>query len=162
MSILRKIEPRKREIDVRRTMPLTHSMEEFFEDFPPRRWMETFGPFAWKRPMDVEMERNFRLDVIDRDKELIVRGELPGVKKDDVTVTIQGDRLVIEAEREFEEEVKEDDFYRHEMGYGKLLRTIALPVEVDPEKIHAELKDGLLEITLPKIRVAEKHTVKVA
>lgn len=162
MSILRKIEPRKREIDVRRTMPLTHSMEEFFEDFPPRRWMETFGPFGWKRPIDVDMERNFRLDVIDRDKELIVRGELPGVKKDDVKVTIQGDRLMIEAEREFEEEVKEDDYYRHEMGYGTLMRTVVLPVDVDPEKIHAELKDGLLEVTLPKIRVAEKHTVKVA
>jgi len=43
MSILRKIEPRKRAIDVRRTTPLTHSMEEFFENFPPRRWMETIS-----------------------------------------------------------------------------------------------------------------------
>ena len=161
MSILRKFEPRNRAIDVRRTMPLTRSMEEFFEDFPPRRWMETFGPFAsW--PMDPEFERAFRLDLVDHDEELVVRAELPGVEKDDVKVTIAGDRLMIEAEREFEEEVEREDFYRHELGYGKLMRTVALPVEVDPEKIHAELKEGILKVTLPKIRVAKRHTVKVA
>ena len=162
MSILHKIEPRKRAVDIRRTAPLTRSMEEFFEDFPPRRWMETFEPFGWKWPRDVDMERNFRLDIIDRDKEFLVRGELPGVEKDDIKVTIAGDRLTIEAEREFEEVDEKDEFYRHELGYGKLMRMVALPEEVDPENIHAELKDGILNVTLPKIRAAEKHTVKVA
>ena len=162
MSILRKIEPRKRAIDVRRTMPLTHSMEEFFEDFPPRRWMETFGPLGWNWPIGIDYERAFRLDVVDHDEELVVRAELPGVEKEDVNVTIAGDRLLIEAEREFEEEDERDDFYRHELGYGKLMRTVVLPVEVDADKIHAELKEGILKVTLPKVRVAEKHTVKVA
>ena len=162
MSILRKIEPRKRAVDIRRTAPLTHSMEEFFEDFPPRRWMETFEPFGWKWPRDVDLERNFRLDIIDRDKEFLVRGELPGVEKDDIEVTIAGDRLTIEAKREFEEVDEKDEFYRHELGYGKLMRMVALPEEVDPENIHAELKDGILNVTLPKIRAAERHTVKVA
>jgi len=162
MSILHKIEPRKRAVDIRRTAPLTHSMEEFFEDFPPRRWMETFEPFGWKWPRDVDMERNFRLDIIDRDKEFLVRGELPGVEKDDIKVTIAGDRLTIEAEREFEEVDEKDEFYRHELGYGKLMRMVALPEQVDPENIHAELKDGILNITLPKVRAAERHTVKVA
>ena len=162
MSILRKIEPRKRAVDVRRTAPLTHSMEEFFEDFVPRRWMETFEPFGWKRPRDVDMERNFRLDVIDRDKEFLVRGELPGVEKDDIEITIAGGRLLIEAEREFEEVDEKEEFYRHELGYGKFMRTVMLPDEVDPESIHAELKDGILTVTLPKVRAAERHTVKVA
>jgi HSP20 family protein len=160
MSILRKIEPRDRAIDVRRTAPRTRSMEEFFEDFPPRRWMETFEPLGWKWPID--MERSFRLDIIDRDKELIVRGELPGVEKDDVEVTVAGNRLMIEAETEFEEVDEKEEFYRHELGYGKLARTIALPDEVDPDNGHAELKDGILKVTLPKIRAAERHTVKVA
>jgi HSP20 family protein len=102
------------------------------------------------------------LDILDRDKELMVRAELPGVEKDDVEVTISGDRLLIKAEREFEEEDEKEDFYRHELGYGKLMRTVALPVEVDAENIHAELKEGILTVTLPKIRVAERHTVKVA
>ena len=162
MSILRKFEPRNRAIDVRRTMPLTRSMEEFFEDFPPRRWMETFGPLGWNWPIGIDYERAFRLDVIDHDEELVVRAELPGVEKEDVNVEITGDRLMIEAEREFEEEDEKKDFYRHELGYGKLMRTVSLPVEVDPERIVAELKEGILTVTLPKIRVAEKHTVKVA
>ncbi|MDH3481839.1 MAG: Hsp20/alpha crystallin family protein [Gammaproteobacteria bacterium] len=162
MSILRRIEPRKGAIDVRRTAPLTQSMEEFFEGFPPRRWMETFGPFGLKWPRDIDMERDFRLDVIDRDKEFVVRGELPGIEKDDIEVTISGDRLMIEAERKFEEEETKDTFYRHELGYGKFMRTVLLPEEVDFEKIHAELKDGILNITLPKVRAAERHTVKVA
>ena len=162
MSILRKIEPRKGAIDVRRNMPLTRSMEEFFEDFPSRRWMETFEPFGWKWPAGIDEERAFRLDIVDREKELFVRAELPGVEKDDVKVTIAGDRLMIEAEREFEEEDEKEDFYRLELGYGKLMRTVVLPVEVDADKIHAELKEGILNVTLPKIRVAERHTVKVA
>jgi len=154
MSMLRKFEPRM--------APLTHSMEEFFEDFPPRRWMETFEPLGWRWPMGVDYERSFRLDVIDHDKELVIRGELPGVEKDDIEVTVMGDRLIIEAEREFEKEDDEGAYYRHEVGYGKLMRTIALPVSVDSEKIHAEIKDGILEVTLPKLEVAERHTIKVA
>ena len=67
-------------------------MEEFFEDFPPRRWMETFEPLGRKWPMGVDYERSFRQDVIDHDKELVVRGELPGVEKDDIQVTVMGDR----------------------------------------------------------------------
>jgi HSP20 family protein len=112
--------------------------------------------------MGVDYDRSFRLDVIDRDKELLVRGELPGVEKDDIEVTIAGDRLMIEAEREFEEKDEKESFYRHEVGYGKLVRTIALPHEVDVENIHAELKDGILDIVLPKLEVAERHTIKVA
>ena len=99
---------------------------------------------------------------IDRDKELVVRAELPGVEKEDVKVEIMGDRLMIEAEREFEEEDEKKDFYRHELGYGSLMRTVAMPDEVDADNVHAELKEGILHITLPKVRVAERHTVKVA
>jgi HSP20 family protein len=137
-------------------------MEEFFEDFPPRRWMESFEPVAMKWPIGVDYERSFRLDVIDHDKELVVRGELPGVEKDDIEVTISGDRLIIEAEREFEAENEKDTYYRHEVGFGKLMRKIALPVEVDAENVSAELRDGILEVRLPKIQKSERHTVKIA
>ncbi len=69
---------------------------------------------------------------------------------------------MIAAEREFEEVDEKEEFYRHELGYGKLTRTVVLPDEVDPDNVHAELKDGILKVTLPKIRAAERHTVKVA
>ena len=162
MSILRKFEPGKLGFDAKRMAPLTHSMEEFFEDFPPRRWMETYEPFGLKWPMGIDFERSFRLDILDRDKELLIRGELPGIEKDDIEVTISGNRLTIEAKRKFEEEIEKDKFYRHELGFGELVRTVALPVEVDAENIHAELEDGILTITLPKVRAEERRTVKVS
>lgn len=162
MSMLSKFEPRKRRVDVKRMAPFTHSMEEFFEDFPPRRWMETFEPLGFRWPVGVDYEKSFRLDMVDRDREILVRGELPGVEKDDIGVTISGDRLTIEAERKFEEEEKEEAYHRHEVGFGRLVRTVALPVEVDAEHVSAELKDGILEVRLPKMKAAERHTVKVA
>jgi HSP20 family protein len=162
MSNLTKSEPRTRGFDVKRMAPLTNSMEEFFEDFPPRRWMETYEPFGLKWPMGIDFDRSFRLDILDRDKELLVRGELPGVEKDDIEVTISGDRLTIEAKRQFEEEDRKETFYRHEMGFGTLVRTVALPVPVDAEKIRAELEGGILKVTLPKVRAAERHTINVA
>ena len=162
MSMLHKLDPVKRAIDVKRMAPLTHSMEEFFEDFPPRRWMETYEPFGLKWPMGIDFDRSFRLDILDRDKELLIRGELPGVEKDDIEVTISGEQLTIEAKRMFEEEDSKETFYRHELGYGTLMRTVALPVPVDAENIHAELKGGILNVTLPKMRAAERHTVTVA
>ena len=162
MSILKKFEPRKRMVDVRRTAPFVQGWDEFFDDFPPRRWMETFEPFGFRWPMGVDFERSFRLDVVDREKELFVRAELPGVEKDNIEVTVVGDRLMIEAEREFEVTDEKEAFYRHEVGFGKLVRTVALPVDVDVEHVKAELKDGILEILLPKTHAAERHTVKVA
>jgi HSP20 family protein len=85
---------------VKRAAPLNQSMEEFFEDFPPRRWMETFELLGWRWPMGVDYERSFHLDGIDHDKEFVVRGELPGVEKDDIEVSVMSDRLMMEvAER---------------------------------------------------------------
>jgi HSP20 family protein len=161
MSMLRKFDPRNLGIDSKRMAPLTHSMEEFFEDFPPRRWMETYEPLGLKWPVGIDFDRSFRLDILDKDKELLIRGELPGIEKDEIEVTISGNYLTIEAERKFEKEDEDDKFYRHELGYGELVRTVALPVEVDAEKIHAELKDGILYVRLPKIQAVERRTVKV-
>ena len=163
MSILRKFEPRKRMVDVKQMLSDSRDMDDFFGVTPSRRWMELFEPFGFTSRMDLDHLQSFRLDVIDREKELVVRGELPGIEKDDIEVTVSGDRLVIEAEREFDEEDKDkDNYYRHEVGYGKLMRTIALPAEVDAENVRAELKDGILEVALPKVRATERHTVKVA
>jgi HSP20 family protein len=161
MTMLRKFDPEKLGLDRKRMAPLTHSMEEFFEDFPPRRWMETHEPFGLKWPMGIDFERSFRLDILDRDKELLVRGELPGIERDEIEVTISGNYLTIEAKRKFEKEDEEEQFFRHELGYGELVRKVALPVEVDAEKIHAELKDGILTVRLPKIQAVERRTVKV-
>jgi len=169
MANVREIKPRKdREKGATRSVrPFTHGMDEFFENFFPRRWMEGFmEPYSWRRPMLGEFESALegfpKVDVIDKDDILLIRAELPGVEKDDLDILINGDRLTIEAKREYKEEEKEEAYFRNEMAYGRLARTIYLPVEVEGDKAGAELKKGILEIKLPKVKATKAHTVKVA
>ena len=169
MPNVKNIFPKKeRESGAGRAMiPFTHSMEEFFENYFPRRWMEGFfEPSAFRRPFRSEIEGKFdflpRVDIVDKGDALMVRAEMPGVKKEDLDITITGDWLTFEAKRDFEEEEKTDDFFRHEMAYGRLFRTVQLPVEIHGDKAHAELKDGVVELRLPKVEVTTPHTIKVA
>ena len=73
----------------------------------------------------------------------------------------QGDYLKIAAKRESHEEEKKKTFYRSELSYGRLVRTTYLPAKINAEKVKAELKNGILEIKLPKAREIKRHTVKV-
>ena len=147
--------------------PFTHSMEEFFGNHFPRRWMEGFfDPYTWRRPMMTEFGEAFdvwpKVDIIDKDEGLLVRAEMPGVKKEDLEVTIAGDRLTLEAKRDFEEKEEKDEYFRSEMAYGRLFRVVHLPVEVLGDKAKAERKDGGVEVYLPKVEAITPHTVKVA
>ena len=166
MPNVRNIFPKKeRERGVRRALtPFTHGMDEFF-DFP-RRWMEGFEPFGWRRPLWGDIEERFdalpNVDIVDKDDALIVRAEMPGVKKEDLEITIAGDRLTFEAKRDIEEKEEKDDFYRHEMAYGRLYRTVRLPVDVHGDKAEAKLKNGIVELHLPKVEVQTPHKVEVA
>lgn len=169
MRNVHSILPKKeRELAVGRGLtPFTRSMEEFFENYFPRRWMEGFfEPTTMKWPLVSEYEEGYdllpRVDIIDRKEDLLVRAEMPGVKKEDLEITIEGDRLIIEAKREIEKEEKKEDFYRHEMAYGKFYRTVRLPVDVVIDKAKAELAEGILEIYLPKAEILTPHKVKVA
>ncbi|WP_405231471.1 Hsp20/alpha crystallin family protein [Lentisalinibacter salinarum] len=169
MANVRDIKPRKdsEQGTSRAVRPFTHGMDEFFENLFPRRWMEGFmEPHAWRRPLWSEFETALegfpRVDVVDKGETLRVRAELPGVEKDDLEITINGDRLTIEAKREYKEEEKEEAYFRNEMAYGRIARTIYLPVDVEGDKAKADLKKGILEITLPKVKATKAHTVKVA
>ena len=151
----------------REMRPFTHSMEDFFGNHFPRRWMEGFfDPVAWKRPFMGEFGETFevwpKIDILDKKDALVVRAEMPGVKKEDLEVTIAGDRMTLKAERNFEEKEEKDEFFRSEMAYGRLFRVVHLPVEVMSDEAKAELKDGVVEVYLPKVETITPHTVKVA
>ena len=151
----------------RELRPFTHSMEEFFGNHFPRRWMEGFfEPYFWKRPFLTEFGEDMtvwpKIDVMDKKDAIVVRAELPGIEKKDLDITIAGDRLTLEANREYEEKEEKEDFFRSEIAYGRLYRVIPLPVEVKGEEAKAELKNGVVEIVLPKVEKVTPHTVKVA
>ena len=167
MPNVRNIIPKKERGTGKALRPFSREMEDFFEDMFPRRWSEGFfSPFFMRRPFWGEFDEKFdffpKVDILDKDDALLVRAEMPGVKKEDLDITIAGDRLVFEAKRDYEEEEKKEDFVRHEMAYGRLSRAVHLPVEVLGDEAKAELKDGVLEIFLPKVEATTPFKVKVA
>jgi HSP20 family protein len=100
-------------------------------------------------------------DVYETDKEIVLKTELPGLKKELVNVSIENNVLMIQGERKFEEETKKENFHRVERNYGKFLRTFTLPTFVDPARIMAEFKDGILIVTLPKREEAKPKQIEV-
>ena len=89
-------------------------------------------------------------DLIDKKNELIVRAEIPGVKKENIKVNVTEDEVSIAGRVERGREEKEENYYRCERSYGAWQRTLSLPVRVRPDQVKAKYKDGVLEITLPK------------
>ena len=119
---------------------MLRDVDRFFEDgwafpVPPR----ALGELAWVPT----------LEVVEKDRNLIVRLDLPGVKKEEVTVTLTDEGLTIEGERKVEEETKKKDWYRTERAYGQFIRTVPLPEGVDPAAVKAAFENGVLEVTVP-------------
>jgi HSP20 family protein len=130
-----------------------------------RRFDETFGrptlPSLWWR-FPEETGWIPALDVFEKDNKLVVKAEIPGMKEEDIDVSVVGDTLTIKGERKSETEVKDEDYYRCERSYGSFFRSIPLPSAVDANKIEANYEDGVLEVTLPKTAAAKRKKVKVA
>ena len=90
------------------------------------------------------------VDMFENEDALVIKAELPGLSRDDIDVNIDEGKLTLSGERKSENEVEEDKFYRRERTYGKFVRTFSLPADIDPERIAAEFKDGVLKIEIPK------------
>ena len=101
------------------------------------------------------------VDVQETDKEYIVKADLPDVKKEDVKVGIEDGVLTLEGERKQEKEEKNKKFHRVERAYGKFVRRLALPTEVDAQKVAAEFKDGVLNVRLPKAESVKPRAIAV-
>ncbi|MBN2816851.1 MAG: Hsp20/alpha crystallin family protein [Campylobacterales bacterium] len=86
--------------------------------------------------------------------------DLPGVKKEDISVSVEDGKLIISGERAYKEEVKEENYYKVESRFGKFSRSFTLPEEADIEQIHAESQDGVLEVIIPKLQSALVDKVK--
>ncbi len=99
------------------------------------------------------------VDVFEKDTEVVVRADLPGVKQDDISVEVDQQTLVIRAERKQEEDVEEKGYRRTERSYGRYERTLALPDGVDADAIRATYREGVLEVRLP-VRREEKTPAK--
>ena len=90
------------------------------------------------------------VDIYDTEKAIIINAELPGVTKDGITLDVKENILTIKGERKSDEEIKQENFYRTERCFGTFERAFTLPSTIDPEKISANFKDGILKIEIPK------------
>jgi len=101
------------------------------------------------------------LDVGETENEFVVKAEVPGCKADDIDISVHGNTLTISGEKKKEEEKKEKGYYHTERSYGSFRRNLVLSSDIDPDKIEAVCKDGVLSITLPKSEKAKAIKVKV-
>lgn len=102
------------------------------------------------------------IEVFDKEDKYVVKAELPGMKEEDIDVSVVGDTLTIKGERKAETEVKEEDYYCCERSYGSFFRSIALPPNVDTKKIEASFEDGVLEVSLPKAPEVKPKKIAVS
>lgn len=90
-----------------------------------------------------------------------VEVDLPGVKKEDITVDLKDNVLTIAGERKTKKEVKEKDYYKKESSYGKFQRSFTLPDNTDAENIEANSQDGVLEVVIPKMKKSKKESKQI-
>lgn len=139
-------------------------VERLFDRLMPRGWM---APMAWNWPLwggineSLESIRVPQLDVIDRDKDILIRVEVPGVEKKDLDVSLSDSTLNIKGKISREVKEQKKDYFRCEIAHGNFSRSLSLPSGVDPSKISANLKEGILEITLPKVESVQRRSVEV-
>jgi HSP20 family protein len=101
------------------------------------------------------------VDIIEDDKEYLIKAELPEVKKEEVKVTVENGVLAISGERTIEKEEKGKKYHRVERAYGSFVRTFALPDDADANKVNAEFKDGVLKVHLAKSEMAKPKQIDV-
>ena len=102
------------------------------------------------------------VDISETDSAYLIKGEIPGVKKEDVKVTIQDGMLTIQGERRQEKEEKGKKFHRVECSYGSFARSFRVPDDADENSVKAEFKDGMLNVTLAKSAKAKPKAIEVS
>ncbi len=137
-------------------------------------------PFGQLRRMREEMDRLFEsmavprlfapwevervgppLDIFERDNNVILKAEVPGLKKEDVEVTATEDSVSLKGEFKREEEIKEEAYYRHERRLGRFYRTVPMPTAIRPEEVKATFHEGVLEVVAPKVEEAKPKEKRV-
>ncbi|MDF1584636.1 MAG: Hsp20/alpha crystallin family protein [Methyloprofundus sp.] len=134
--------------------------DDFFDTFLTRRWPRLLD---WNAPMEA-FEKSFpKVDIIDRDNEIEVQAALPGVKKEDMDISVHNQMLTIKASHKTEKEEKKDEgrYYRREISSGEFQRTVALPSSVDSEHVKANFENGILKVVIPKSAQSKRKKIEI-
>ncbi|MDY7040210.1 MAG: Hsp20/alpha crystallin family protein [Chloroflexota bacterium] len=129
---------------------LRDAMDRLFEE-------SVIRPRAWMVPFD----GGLAVDVYETEDNVIVEASLPGVKPEEIDVSITGDVLTIKGETKAEKEVKEERYVRRERRYGSFCRSVSLPTGLKGEETEAEFENGILKLTVPKAEEVKPKVIKV-
>lgn len=135
---------------------ISRRMSSLFEGNPRRRSELTNGEENITVPEWAPL-----VDVIEDDKEYLIKVELPEVQKDDVKVTVENGTLTISGERKTEKEQKGRRFHRLERYYGRFERTFGIPDDAEQDNVNAEFKDGVLRVRLAKSEKSRPKQIEV-
>ena len=102
------------------------------------------------------------VDIVENEKEFLIKAELPEVKREDVKVSIEDNVLTVRGERKFEGETKRENYHRVERSYGEFMRSFTLPNYVDASKVSADFKDGMLNVILPTRAESKPKQMEIA
>ena len=134
-------------------LSLQDRMNRIFEEsFPKSRVFE--GPLTtgvWSPAVDI----------YETETAIILKVELPGLSKDDISIEIKDNNLILRGERKFEKDIREENYHRIERSYGTFSRTFSLPNTIDRNKVDATFKDGILEITIPKAEETKPKQIEI-
>jgi HSP20 family protein len=151
------------DIETGRGLMAFDDLDRWFEDMLSRRWL---NPFDVKFPRIPTM--NFplgmdmpKVDIIESDNEIKVHAALPGVKKEDIDVTLTNQTVTIRSSSKQEVKKESGEYFRREISRGEFQRTMPLPAQVDSDKAKASFKDGILEIVLPKMEKTQRKSIEI-
>ncbi|MCC7203056.1 MAG: Hsp20/alpha crystallin family protein [Nitrospirae bacterium] len=143
---------------------MAKEMEHMVEDSFGRGWGFRSMPFMrrWQALKRAEEWASApKLDVYEEGNDIIVKAEIVGMDKNEIEISLEGNILSLKGEKKKEEKVEDKDYTYSERYFGSFTRTIELPVEVQGDKVSANLRNGVLEIRLPKSEAAKKKEVKI-
>jgi HSP20 family protein len=151
--------PAERQRGVSPFAQLERDMQRMFEGLLGRGWLR---PWQWETPdLPLAVTGMPKIDVVERDSEVFVRAELPGVEKDDLDVSLGEGTVTIKATAHKEAQQEDGDYFRREIACGEVSRTVALPCDVDGDNAQATFTNGVLELTLPKTERARRRQINV-
>ncbi|HEY2338677.1 MAG TPA: Hsp20/alpha crystallin family protein [Burkholderiales bacterium] len=131
--------------------PFNELVDDFFKGFLVR-------PVAYEGR---NAQPRLNVDVAEKNGAYVVKGELPGVKKEDIRVSVDGAQVTLEAETKQEKSSDNERVLHTERTYGKVSRVFTLPQEVDEAQVQAKFQDGVLELTLPKKQAAARKQITI-
>ncbi|MHB8121078.1 MAG: Hsp20/alpha crystallin family protein [Desulfuromonadaceae bacterium] len=134
-------------------------MERMFEDFFQRRFFAPSWMPRLKLPEFADVSAS--VDMFEEGDELVIKADIPGMKKDEISIDFADDVVTISGEKKTEERTERKDYYCVERSFGSFSRKLQLPVDIQIDKTRASFKDGVLEIRMPKSEEAKQKVRKI-